>query len=280
MWKRCRVAIVFSVAVLLAACGGKGVDKSIATDSEAAYRKTLDEAWADMTVEQQNAYNWAVSTYTLEGLIQAYPKITPRKVIDAESDAYIALHTRKIASITAEMAANAERLAADERRLKEVSEELAKIRLEPVAIKEDKYLKRPKFEYVVHNGSQYDISSLSFHAWLYVDDEDHSDRRCRVAEHYQSRNGLPRGASIQGDWSVSRCSFWDTLEVRNAKKLSFRVQLLPDSVRNYAEKKILPVLSSPTRQDYQQQIKFSEEAIAQALLAKASLAPVVPASAD
>ncbi|CAM5543975.1 hypothetical protein [Eoetvoesiella caeni] len=72
MRSRLWCAVSLGLAVFLAGCGGKGVDKKIATDSEAAYRKTLDEAWVDMSAAQQSAYNWAVSNYSLEGLIEAY----------------------------------------------------------------------------------------------------------------------------------------------------------------------------------------------------------------
>jgi len=275
MWKRWRFAVLVGFAVLLAACGGKGVDKKIATDSEAAYRKTLDEAWADMTVEQQNAYNWAVSNYTLEGLIGAYPEITPRKVINAEADAYIAHHTSQITSITAELAANAERLAADERTLREVSDELAKITFEPIGLREDKFFGRQHFEYVVHNGSQYDISSLRFNAWVFVDDEESSDRRCSLFGYYKSSNGLPQGKSLKDTmWLGFDCRTWETLEVKNAKKLTFRIDLDPASVKNFAEKTILPTLSTPTRSEYERRLKAAEEEIAAAMQAKASLLSV------
>ncbi|MCB5362681.1 hypothetical protein H0484_02785 [Pusillimonas sp. CC-YST705] len=211
------------LAIFLAGCGGKGVDKKLVTDSEA--------------------------------------------------DAYIARHTSRIASTTAELAQNAERLANDELQIKIATEELAKITFEPIGLKRDDFFRRSELEYTVHNGSKYDISSLGFDAWLFVDDEERSGRKCRFSGYYQYHNGLPQGKTLKNMSTSSGfdCRTWDTLEVKNAKKLFFRIDLDPQSVKDFAEKTIMPTLSIPTRSSYEQSIKRSEEAIAKAMAAKASL---------
>lgn len=268
-------AVVLGMAVLLTACGGKGIDKKIATDSEANYRKTLDEAWLDMSVEQQNAYNWAVSDYSLAGLIKTYPTITPRQIIDAEADLYIKRQTADIASITADLAANMARLESEERQLQEVTAELAKISIQPIGLKPGTF-GDATLEYAIQNDSQYDVSSLSFDAWVFVDGETLSDRQCELFGFFKRMGGLPAGKrlTVVATPRGMDCRQWDTLEVKNAKTLGYRADIQPASVKNFAEKTILPGLSSPTRSEYEQAIKRSEEAIAAALQAKASLADV------
>lgn len=273
MRSRLWCAVSLGLAVFLAGCGGKGVDKKIATDSEAAYRKTLDEAWVDMSAAQQSAYNWAVSNYSLEGLIEAYPAITPRKVIDTEADLYIKHHTAEIATVTANLAGDAARLESEERHLKEVTEELGKIVIQPIGLKAGIF-GDATLEYVVRNGSKYDVSSVRFDAWVFVDGEERSDRKCELYGFFKREGGLASGKSLKllATPRGMNCRSWNTLEVQKAKALSYRADIDVESVENFADKRILPELSKPTRSDYEQAIERSEEAIATAVRAKASLA--------
>ena len=265
------VLLALGLALSLSGCG-KGIDATLETASEQAYRASLDAAWKDMSAEQQNAFNWAVSNFTLEQLIAKYPKMTPRSVVVSEADAYIKLKTEAAAATALELANNAERLAKEEQIVREAQAELAKITATGIALQRASFGFGESFVFVSKNESAYDVSSAKWDAWLFIDDEQKSDRHCSVRAYYKTSGGLPRGKTLKSEFKVGfmDCRNWDTLEVRNAKTRRFRLDLDPASVENFAEKKILPHFS-PTRADYEGAIKAAKDEIEVALKAKATL---------
>jgi len=73
-----------------------------------------------MSDEPRKAYNGAVGNASLKQLAIKYPDMTPRKVIARETDEYITRRTREPADVTAELAANADKLAREDATLREV----------------------------------------------------------------------------------------------------------------------------------------------------------------
>lgn len=274
MYMRSRVLCLLCLVLALAACGGKGVDAKIATDSEEAYKKTLDKAWPEMTQAQQEAYNWAIRNFTLGQLATAYPTITPRKVIEAEAEHYIERHSAEIAKSLVGLAEHAQRWADEEQQLQATTNELKKVTVIPVGlVKTGGANSRLNYEYIVKNGSRFDISFVVFNVWLLINNEEHSDRRCRVWGVFAHRGGLAQGESLKTSFEPGRdCRGWDTAEVKNATRVDFRFDVDVESVKAVGETKILPELSRPLRSDFEKIIKRSEEEIAAARKAKASLA--------
>jgi hypothetical protein len=270
-----RTGYVFllSLGLVLGLSGcGKGVDAKLATENEQAYRPSLNKAWQDMSPEQQQAYNWAVSNFSLEQLVAKYPSMTPRTVINKEADEYIKLKTQEVASITAELTKNAERLAQEEKSVRGVTAELAKITATGIGISNKSFGIAKEFVFVTQNDSQFDVSSAQWDAWLFIDDEQKSDRHCSVRAYYKVYGGLPHGKSLKYSFDVGfmDCTNWDTLEVKNAKTKRFKLELDNASVENFGEKKILPHYST-TRADYENAIKKAKDEIEVAMKAKATL---------
>lgn len=261
---------IVGLGVLLSACG-KGVDAKLTTSNEQAYRVSLNAAWQDMTANQQNAYNWAVSNFTVDQLIAKYPSMTPRTVIEREADDYIKVKTQEVAAIAADLAKNADRLAQEEKMVRDVDVELAKISATGVDINNSWGFGK-EFVFITKNDSQFDISSADWDAWLFINGEEKSDRHCKVSAYYKTHGGLPRGGSIQSSFGVgfTNCNNWDTLEVKKAKSKQFKLELDRDSVENFAEKKVRPQFST-TRATYENEIKAAKSEIESAMTAKAAL---------
>lgn len=249
-----RGALILTAALALAGCD-KGLDTRLATTDAAAYKASLNKAWADMTIAQRDAFNWAVSDFDLQQLIDKYPKLTPRLVITQEADEYIRTQGERAANATAEIARNADRFAQEEKLLREVEAELAKVTAKGVGIDKDKFFSRSDFAYEVSNGSRFNISSAQWDAWLFLNGEQTTDRHCQVSSYFKHKGGLPAGATKTATVSVGfmDCSNWDTLEVQKASTRHFQLKLINSSVRNFDERNVLPHFS-PDRAFYEKRI--------------------------
>ncbi|HUH88506.1 MAG TPA: hypothetical protein VL003_10740 [Pusillimonas sp.] len=266
------VSLGLASAFVLSGCGKAGIDKNIVTDSEANYQKTLSAAWASMTPAQQEAYNWAVRNFTLEQLTATYSTITPRKLIENEAEYSIKRHSAEIGESTKGLAKHAQRWAQEEQQVESATTELNKITFTPIGFVRNRFSGKMDFEYMVRNGSTYDVSFLAFDAWVLVDAEEGAGRHCRVLGVFAHRGGLPSGKTLKTSFEPGfECRAWRTPEVQNAHNLSYRFEVDVNSVKDFGERKILPELTRPLRSDFERTIKHSEEAIAAAMRAKASL---------
>lgn len=265
------VLILSAFALTLSGCG-KGIDAKLATESEGAYRNSLNSAFRDMRPEQQQAFNWAVSNFSLEQLIAKYPQITPRMVVSKEADEYIKIKSQEVATITAELDKNSERLAQEEKLIHDVNTELGKITVTAADLRSKSFGFGNELVFITKNESQFDVSSASWNTWLFIGDEQKSDRHCSIHAYYKVHGGLPQGNSLKysSDVSFMGCRNWDTLEVKNAKNKRFEFKLDTASVQNYGDKKILPNYS-PRRADYENAIKAAKDEIEQAVKAKATV---------
>ena len=270
---RASTSLLICVGLVMALSGcGKGVDAKLSTTNDVAYRASLNRAWVDMSAEQQLAYNWAVRYLSIEQLVAKYPSITPRRVVNTEADDHIALKTQELVTITAELAKNAERFDREDKSLREVSAELAKVNATGVGIKAATFGFGRTFVFVTKNDSRFDISSARWNAWLFIDGEQRSERHCALHAFYKVHGGLPRGESLEYAFNVGfmDCRNWDTLEVRNATKLQFKLELDPASVEDFGEKTILPHFPL-TRARYEKAMVEAKGEIEIARNAKATL---------
>ncbi len=259
------------VAMVLAGCNSKGIDAALDGKNEQAYRESLNKAWPDMSAEQQEAFNWAVGNFSIDQLAGKYASMTPRKIIDTEADGYIAFKTQELATTSAELMKNADRLTQEEAALKAVHDELSKVKATGLGIQKDGFFNRRTATFVAQNNSKYNISSATWNAWLFVDDEPRSERGCRIFTSYKYNGGLASGKSLKSSKDLDfDCRSWDTLEVRNAKQIRFLFELDDASVEDFGEKKILPTFS-PSRADYENKIKLAKDGIAGAMKYKAVL---------
>lgn len=261
-------------AIFLVTACGKGLDASLSTTNEAAYRPSLNKAWKDMTEAQQEAYNWAVSDLNLDVLHARYPDATPRTIISKEADAVIKQQAGVAAQIASDLAENLPRIEKEEAALRIATEELDKIVVTQSFIRKSNFgFQTREVAYTTKNSGNIDVSTTYWNALVFVNGEERSDRKCRIFANYKYSGGLASDRVMNMTYSIGgfACNDWDTLEVKNAKTLSFRFDLDKESAKNFAEKHVLPALTSPTRSDFEYRVKQSKLLVETALKAKASL---------
>lgn len=268
---RSAAACVVATLVLLGCGSGEGLDAKLASESEAAYRTSLNKAWLKMSTEEQNAYNWAVDNLSMDMFLVKYPKATPREVINRQADEYIKSVTERIAKTTAEYAQQKKTLDEQEAHLAQVDAELGKITASSIAIVRGAAFGDPEIRYTVTNNSRYNVSKAYFNAWVFVDGEQQSNRSCRVFGYFKSAGGLSAGKTLNARHSLfSGCDAWKTLEVKNAKQLQYQMEIDKESVEDFGERKIRPSYS-PTKADYEQRLKQDADNVAAAVKIKADL---------
>lgn len=270
------LALAALAALTLAGClSGKGIDKTLATESEATYRPSLNEAWADMTQDQQEAYNWAVQNLTLESLHSQVKDPTPRRVVTHIADKWIAVWSKEIDELEVDLIKKKAVFDEQEATLKQVNENLAKItaKVTWVGIK-DSFFKKRVATVVYTNASPYNLASASFRGVMFIDGETQSDRFCKFTEFFSIRGGLRAGQTYTDTVDIERgmdCNAWSTLAAKNAKSTEYVIKVLPDQVKDFNEKRILPVYEQ-SREQYQSAIKERQELIEGAKRAKSTMA--------
>ena len=266
------VVVCAVVGIVLFGCGsGEGIDAKLATDSEAAYRTSLNTAWLKMSAEEQNSYNWAVGNLNLDMFLVKYPRATPREVINRQADEYIKTANERIVATTAEYAKQKKTLDEQEAILAKVDSELNKITASSISIARGYSFGDPEIRYTVTNNSHFNVSKAYLNAWVFVDGEKTSHRSCHVFGYFKSDGGLSAGKTLATRHSLfSGCDAWKTLEVKNAKQLQYQMEIDKDSVEDFGERKIRPTFS-PTKADFEQQLKQDAENIEAAVKMKASL---------
>lgn len=272
MVKARSAAVCVVASLVLLGCGsGEGLDARLSSESEAAYRTSLNKAWLKMSAEEQNAYNWAVENLSLDMFLVKYPKATPREVINRQADEYIKTVTERIAKTTAEYAEKKKMLDEQEAHLAQVDAELGKITASSIAIVRGAAFGTPEIRYIASNNSPYNVSKAYFNAWVFVDGEQQSNRRCSVFGYFKGDGGLAAGKTLASRHSLfSGCDAWKTLEVKNAKQLQYQMEIDKASVEDFGERKIRPSYS-PTKADYEKQLKQDAENVAAAVKIKADL---------
>jgi len=258
---------------------GAGIDVKLSTQDTVSYHHSLEEAWKGMSDEQKKAYNWAVGNATLRQLAIKYPDMTPRTVIARETDAYIARKTQELADLTAELAANADKLAREEAMVRDVREELAKLTVTATGFQKVPDASRReelRFNFTVKNDSRFNVSSAKWDAWLLINGEEKSGRYCQITLDYKKDGGLLAGKSkddfvtIVG--STQPCPRWNTLEVQHAASRTVQMTLDEGSVEDLGNRDILPHFSR-VRADYEREIANAREDLALGRRLQASLNP-------
>ncbi|MFC7288500.1 hypothetical protein ACFQPC_10670 [Herminiimonas glaciei] len=268
---RSAVACVVASLVLLGCGSGEGIDAKLASDSEAAYRTSLNKAWLKMSADEQNSYNWAVNNLGLDMFLVKYPNATPREVINRQADEYIKAVNERIATTAAEYAQKKKTLDEQEAILAQVDAELGKITTSAIAIVRGASFGDPEIRYTITNNSRFNVSKAYLNAWVFVDGEQTSNRGCRVFGYFKGDGGLSAGKTLNARHNMfSSCDAWKTLEVKNARQLQYQMEIDKESVEDFGERKIRPSFS-PTKADYEKQLKQDAENVAAAVKIKADL---------
>lgn len=266
-----------AIGAALVGCSGKGLDKNISRKDEASYRETLNQAWKDMTEEQQNAFNWAVSNLDIPTLQARYAdKLTPRNVIESEATQHAQAHTKNIADLTAALVRRKAEFDQVEAEQQAIKGELAKVTAKSIHLTTEKnvfgtvhYL-----NFISFNGSKYDLTSVTWSATMFIDGEQKSNRTCKFPGWYKRYGGLKSGAEqatrIDFGGGYYACGPWQTLEAKNAKTYEIQMVAVPDTAEDFAEEPILPSFEDE-RQQLIDAIEDSKKQVEIAAKAKASL---------
>lgn len=265
-----RVVAGLSVCLTLGACGN-GVDKTLSRKSDWDYHRSLDEAFKDMTPQQQQAFNWAVSNINLEQLLSKYPTLTPRKVIQQEADETITAVKQDMEDRAAQYQKDAPGLKQATDQSNAIAAELQKITASNGAIVKDPYSSFEKnLRFRIYNGSRYGISVVEWDVKVFLNGETTSDRVCHVRAFLT--NGLPAGDTAEYSEDVSRDCYTPlaTPEVQHATSISFQFAPVISSIEDFGDKQIY--VTPPTgERDFQAALTQDKDVLAAAESAKASL---------
>lgn len=234
--------------VALSGCG-KGIDKSLVTDKGAeAYRASLNEAWTNMTGEEQEAFNWAVSDLNIELLNQRYPNATPKEVIRGE--------VKKVLKGFPDQIAELEKLRPQ---YDTVLAEIGKISASDVrfSLGRDFFGVQPIVRAKVSNQSGLAISTMQWSAELYIDGKSEPVAQARLLDSYETasvgesgfgarRNiqpgGLAPGGTAMRQFNIGFVSGdrnWSTIEIQNAREHIVKLHVIPESIKDYGNREYL-----------------------------------------
>lgn len=222
---RPRAALVLPLTFMLAACGS-GVDKKLDTTSADTYRASLDVAAKDMSDKDKQAFDWAVQDLTVDDIRRRYPSSTPREIIRAEAKEVNDTYPARIKQLEAALPRYDAALA----QIKAITVTGAAFTLG-----KDFFGLQPKITATVHNGSNLPVSSLKWHAELYVDDGKDPVAESDPTDVYE--HGLNPGATADRKFTigfVSGDAAWKTLAIQNAKTTRVVLTVKPDSVEDFS----------------------------------------------
>lgn len=222
-----RAALVLPLTLMLAACGS-GVDKKLDTTNADTYRASLDVAAKDMSDKDKQAFDWAVQDLTVDAVRQRYPDSTPREIIRAEAKEVNETYPARIKQLEVELPRYDATLA----QIKAI-----KVTGAAFALGKDFFGLQPTITATVHNGGNLPVSSLRWHAELYVDDGKDPVAESDPADIYE--HGLNPGATADRKFVigfVSGDTAWKTLAIQNAKTTRVVLTVDPDSVKDFSNR--------------------------------------------
>lgn len=220
----CKLFAVALSALLLAACAGP-MDSHLVTDQgEAAYFASLNPMFAQMTPEQQEAFNWSVSDLSIAQLHQRYPNASPRQVIQGETRLVSTSYPERIAALQPQREA-----------FERLQTELGQLRSDNVQLRivQDFHGLQPWLRADFHNASTLSFSTSGWTARLYLDTANEPVASYSFTLNHRRRGGLLPGETESHDIPlgfVSGDAAWMTLEVRNASRR--RVEIAPSDEGN------------------------------------------------
>ena len=232
-----------SFAFALAACSGKGLDQPLQTgQGSEPYNASLASAAKDMTAENAQDFNWAVSDLSISMINSKYPNGTPRKIIRGEA----ALMREGAPKLIAELEAKKPKFDA-------LLADIAKLTVDDAefVMERDFHGLQPTVHATVVNDSRLPVSQLRWRAALFLDGATTPVATADLTDSYNNdfqgsgilggqakieAGGLPPGASAKRSFRigfVTGDANWTTLEIQNAKVRKVVLEAVPASVKDY-----------------------------------------------
>lgn len=220
----CKLFAVAISALLLAACAGPMDSHLVTGQGEAAYFARLNPLFAQMTPEQQEAFNWSVSDLSIAQLHQRYPDASPRQVIQGETRLVSTSYPERITALQPQREA-----------FERLQTELGQLRSDNVQLRivQDFHGLQPWLRADFHNASTLSFSTSGWTARLYLDTANEPVASYSFTLNHRRRGGLLPGETESHDIPlglVSGDAAWMTLEVRNASRR--RVEIVPSNQGN------------------------------------------------
>lgn len=226
---------LFGLMLLLASCKA-AVDRPLDTGhGQAAYRATLEPIWEQASPREQEAFNWAVESLELDELHARYPNATMREVVRGEV-------ARARAVIPDQLVYWSEIVA----RRAAVEMDLRNIRASDVSFSVEKGIFGRPIGIVratVTNGSGFAVSRIEWQATLKLEKGQAPVAQSTLFDSYRDSGGLKPGQSARRTFEVDPMDLtspWTTLQVRSATAPQVALQVLPGSVSDFSDKRILP----------------------------------------
>lgn len=207
------------LSLTLCACAGP-MDRALVTDQgDAAYFQRLNPLFAQMTPEQQEAFNWSVSDLTISAIHQRYPGASAREVIAGETALILQTYPEKITALQPSL-----------QQFQQARAQLAQLRSDNIQfrIEQDFHGLQPYLKADFHNGSTLSFSTTGWVAQMYLDGADTPVASYEFTLNHRNRGGLLPGEDESHDIHlgfVTGDADWMTLEVRNARQR--RIQIVP-----------------------------------------------------
>lgn len=220
----CKLFAVAISALLLAACAGPMDSHLVTGQGEAAYFARLNPLFAQMTPEQQEAFNWSVSDLSIAQLHQRYSDASPRQVIQGETRLVSTSYPERITALQPQREA-----------FERLQTELGQLRSDNVQLRivQDFHGLQPWLRADFHNASTLSFSTSGWTARLYLDTANEPVASYSFTLNHRRRGGLLPGETESHDIPlgfVSGDAAWMTLEVRNASRR--RVEIVPSDQGN------------------------------------------------
>jgi len=236
-------------AFLLTACGGKGLDQKLDTGHGTdPYMASIKLAAKDLTQEDAQAFDWAVSDLSLDTLNERYPNGTPRSIIRGETKIVQNNAPKRIAE-----------LEAVKPKYDAIRAELQKLTASDVefVMERDFHGLQPSVTATIHNNSQLPVSQMQWRASLYLDDQKTAVATSELMDLYNNSfkgssmldeqtkvesGGLPAGAAAKRSYRIGFVTGdpkWTTLEVQNAKVRHVVMEPIFESVKDYGDRAYL-----------------------------------------
>jgi len=228
--------------------GATGLSKRLDTGhGMEKYKASLNDAIKDMDKKQIAAFDWAVEGYDLENLHKNFPNYSPKKIIRSEVKRILKEYPAQIADLE-KLKPKYDPLLAD---LKKITASSTTFRVDS-----DTFGSQPMITAIVTNGSTLNISSMEWEAELYIDGNETPVARTVLFDSYYktaslfrsddhdatSAGGLYSAATKQREFKVGFVrgdAKWTTLEIQNAKQRLVKLTVIPESVKDFGNRKFL-----------------------------------------
>jgi len=214
-----RGLLLLLTTLTLMGCG-KGLDRSPDFTSHATYKATVDAAFTELSnSDQGEAFNWAVSDQTIDSLAQKYKGKSFRQIGLMETEGAIKTYQNELARL------DKEKLTFDP-----IMNELAKVTAKVTGngLETDAF-GRPKFWFSmdVSNGSNLELSTITWVARLYLNEDKDPAAQATAVDSYESLGGLKPTNSKTRKFTPDTffSKDWVTLSVQSAKTRRIEVSL-------------------------------------------------------